>query len=562
MTSWPALRAALIGFGLVFVLTAPTLTHPTSVGRIDTNDGRFSIWNIGWIGHALVTDPSEVLNANIFYPYRGTLAYSELNLVAGLFGLPWFVATGSAMAALNGAIATALVLAFLCMWALVRRLSGSDAAGLVSATAFTFCPYVAARTPHVQLLMIFAFPLVMLSFHRLADRPDWRRGIELGFSLAVAALACGYYGIYGGLALGTMAVILGQRSRAYWAALGGAVLTAGALVGPVFYVFTTARAASGSTVLERGGEAARWSANLSAYLTSPSEAHAFWRAALAAWQPWTEVLFPGAGLLLLAIAGVWAVRHLPRDRAVTAAYLAVSTLAFWASFGPELGLYRVLETVVPGISLLRAPARLGIVVTFGLAVVAGFGARRVTGHGRWVAPLLVLAIAAELGVRTVEWGWPSWPLRTVPSLSAADRRLAALPRGVLVEYPFPYVRSNLHNHGLAMFWSTYHWLPMINGYSDVIPRDFEAIATQINGFPDDISFQIMRARDVRYVLVRIGRYDTASRRRLEERFRRYADYLHPIVRDDEAWLFQITGWPDAVASPGQSGEVGREPPAR
>src|SRR5262245_43995702 len=102
---WPATRATLIGLGLVYILTAPTLTHPTTVGRLDTNDGRFSIWNIGWIGHALLTEPARLLDANIFYPHTGTLAYSELNLVAGIFGLPWYAATGSSIAALNGAVA-------------------------------------------------------------------------------------------------------------------------------------------------------------------------------------------------------------------------------------------------------------------------------------------------------------------------------------------------------------------------------------------------------------------------------------------------------------------------
>ena len=90
-------------------MTAPTLTRLTTVGRFDTNDGLFSIWNVAWIDHALLTAPASLLNANIFSPHTGTLAYSELNLVAGLFGLPWYAATRhSAVAALNGAVGVAL----------------------------------------------------------------------------------------------------------------------------------------------------------------------------------------------------------------------------------------------------------------------------------------------------------------------------------------------------------------------------------------------------------------------------------------------------------------------
>ena len=65
----------MLGALLVVVMTAPTLTHPATVGRVDTNDGRFSIWNVAWIDHAVTTDPSHLLDANIFHPHTGTLAY-------------------------------------------------------------------------------------------------------------------------------------------------------------------------------------------------------------------------------------------------------------------------------------------------------------------------------------------------------------------------------------------------------------------------------------------------------------------------------------------------------
>src|SRR5690606_36123981 len=111
------------------------------------------------------------------------------------------------LAALNGSIAVGLWLAFMLMWHLVRRLTGSDGAGLVAATAFTFCPYMSARTAHVQLLMIFVFPLVMLAFHRFAERPGVPRGAQLGGALAIAALTCGYYGLFAGCVLGLVALV-------------------------------------------------------------------------------------------------------------------------------------------------------------------------------------------------------------------------------------------------------------------------------------------------------------------------------------------------------------------
>jgi hypothetical protein len=529
----------LTGALLVAVMTAPTLSRLTTVGRLDTNDGRYSIWNIAWIGHAILTDPARLIDANIFWPHTGTLAYSELNLVGGLLGLPWYAATGSPLAALNGAVATALLLAFVCMWALVRRLTSSEAAGLVSATAFTFCPYVSARTPHVQLLMIFAFPLVLTAFHRLADRASVGRGAALGAALGLAALACGYYGIFAGLAVAWFSIVFARRARTYWLALAAAGASAAVLVTPVYWVFARARAASGATLLDRADQSREWSANLSSYLASGTAAHAWWLPVLRAWDPWVDVLFPGVLLILLAGMGLAQFRSRPHQPQAILAYAGLAVLSAWASFGPDAGLYRLLGATIPGMDLLRAPARLGIVVTFALAVLAGYAVAHLERTRRWLPILLVLMVAAEAGVKTEQWGWPSWPLRATPALSPVYTRLADLPRAPLVEFPFPYVSSNFHNHAQAMYWSTYHWQPLVNGYSDVIPPDFADIALPINGFPDEPSFAIMRERGVRYVVWHTDFYDAPSIAIIEQRLARYPGALRPILKTANAWLYEI-----------------------
>ena len=190
----PGFRAWLIvaagaGAMLVTALTYPLVPKMATVGRFDNGDGRFSIWNVAWVAHALVSDPAQLLNANIFHPHTGTLAYSELNLVAGVLGLPVYALTGNPVAAHNSAAAMALWLSFLCMWGLVRRLTGSPLAGLVAGAAYTFCPYLLSHTSHIQLLMAFVIPLMFLALHRLVDVPTWQRGVQLGLSVAVAGLA-------------------------------------------------------------------------------------------------------------------------------------------------------------------------------------------------------------------------------------------------------------------------------------------------------------------------------------------------------------------------------------
>jgi hypothetical protein len=543
------LGALATGAALTALLTYPTIVNPGSMARFDTGDGRFSVWNVAWVAHALVDDPRHLFDANIFYPHRGTLTYSEANLVAGAMGAPIYALTRNPVATHNVVVYLALTLAFVAMWALVFRLTGAFGPALVSATAFTFAPFVSARTAHIQLLMVFVFPVALLALHRFVETPGLRRGVELGLSLALAALSCGYYGIYAGLAVGLGALwfALGHpRPRAYWTGMGVALLVAAAIVGPVLRPYLRLRAESGLRQQTDVEELRSYSADVRAYLTSPAHAHQWIVRTIGQGR---EVLFPGIIVTLLAAAAFARRRRAMPDSSSRTAwlapdvfYLVLASMAVWASFGPDGGLYTALNRVLPFMSFLRAPARIGIVVVFSLAVLAGMGLARMTRGRRraLVSAALVVLVASELSAAP-------WPLRPVPALSDAHRRLAELPPGPVVEFHFAYRRQAWFPHTRAMFWSMWHWQPLVNGYSDFIPADAYEIATPINGFPDDESFRILEQRHVRYVVITLSDYGPAQQATLFARFPAYQQYLAPIVTTGNVRLWEIVRYP----SPGR-----------
>ena len=169
------------------ILTA-ALTYPTAfklghVGRVDNGDGKLSIWNVAWVARTLVVDPLHVFDANIFYPHRGTLAYSENNLGAGALAVPVYWATRNPYAAHNFALLMAFVLSATGAYYLVRHLTGDRRAAAISAISFAFCPFVFAHTAHIQLLMTAGLPFSLLAFHRMADKPGVGRGAALGLAV-------------------------------------------------------------------------------------------------------------------------------------------------------------------------------------------------------------------------------------------------------------------------------------------------------------------------------------------------------------------------------------------
>ena len=89
------LLVSLLGLGLVVANTWPLAPSLNRIGRVDSFDGMYGLWQATWVARALVTDPLHLYDANIFFPHRSTLAFSEPSLLAGMLGLPAYFATES-----------------------------------------------------------------------------------------------------------------------------------------------------------------------------------------------------------------------------------------------------------------------------------------------------------------------------------------------------------------------------------------------------------------------------------------------------------------------------------
>jgi hypothetical protein len=379
-------------------------------------------------------------------------------------------------------------------------------------------------------------------FHRLVSKPSVPAGIGLGGAMGVAALASGYYGIFAIALVGLATFLWMQRSRQYWIAVAVAALTMAVLVLPVFVPYLSARAVWKVTSPSSPDQIGRYSAHWIDYFTSGTAIDHPALTALAnatraympagAFQTANEVLFPGFVLSALALTGLL-VHLFSRGHVRTVlGYLAIGAAALWASFGPSAGLYSVMAHTLPGISLLRAPVRLGVVVIFAVAVLAGFALRHV--RRPWLLAILGAVVVAEL--------WVPWPLRAKAPEPRPYHVLRDLPRGGVVEFPFPYVRTDFHSHTRAMLRSTANWQPLVNGYSDFIPDTFYDIAVPINGFPDEASFRILRDHRVRYAIVRVSEYG-GYQQELLNRFPRYAAHLRLIADEDSVRLYEIVSWP-------------------
>jgi hypothetical protein len=549
-----ALRAAAVCTGalaLAIVMTWPLVTGFTRLGRTTTMDGLYSIWNISWVAHAIVSDPLHVLDANIFYPHRRALTFSEANILGGLIAVPAWWLTGNPYAAHNSALLFAFSTTLIGTWLLAWRLSGSRAAAAVAAILFAFCPYFFSHSAHIQLLMGGGIPLAMLALHRLVDAPSPGRGLVLGLTLGAQALACAYYGIFAGLMVGYGVMFLATsrclwKVGRFWSAVAIAAAASIVSVLPFFLPYVAMQREEG---FRRSlADALRYSAAPSSYLASPAHAH-HWLLAMARALGWHagEVLFPGMLALVLGGAGfALAIRSrsaLPSgmntDRETALLYGSLGALSLWASFGPPAGLYTAMFHAIPLFTFLRAPSRFGLIVAFALAVLAPFAVRQLLRtwprRAAWSAAALALAALIELNALPFPW-------ERALAVSPAYGLLARMPRAPVAEFPFYGDRAAFPLHAQYMVLSTAHWMPLVNGYSDYIPPDFRESASVLDSFPSSDTFAVLQRHRVRYIGVHWDMYG-ARAGEIRARLQPFAQYLRLLAADPGMSLYEIVSFP-------------------
>jgi hypothetical protein len=540
----------LIGLWGAALLASVVMTWPLAsglghLGRTqNSGDARFAVWNVAWVAHILTTSPRNLFDANMFFPHRDALAYSEANIGAGTLGIPGWLATGNAIAAHNTVVLFAFTASVVFTWLLARRLTGDPGAAATAAAIYAFCPYVFTHTAHIQLLMIGGIPLCLLALHRLADDPSPARGVALGLALAVQALCCAYYGISAGLTVGYATLFLAGSRRlwtvgSFWIAIALGAVVSIAAVAPFFVPYLTVQESGFTRSL---GDAQQWSAYWRSYLASGAHAHAWLLPIIRDWNQ--AALFPGFVAIVLGAAGAWTAgfRGTPRDREAVLLYGSIAVLTLWATLGPRAGLYTIFYKTIPVFSMLRAPERMGVVVTLGLAILAAFAVRalgdRLPQRRGLIATVFCGLVLIELNDLPFDW-------RPADPIPAGYRMLARLPRGPVVEFPFFDRRIDFHLHTRYMLNSTVHWQPLVNGYSDHIPGDFRTVAPILATFPSRESFAAMRERRVRYLTINRGRqgYGAATAPEIMRQLQPYLAHVRLLSDDGELAIYEVVSWP-------------------
>ncbi len=543
---------------LAVVMTWPLVLHLGSTVPKDLGDPLPQAWQVAWDGHALLHQPLDFFQANQFWPFHDTLAFSDALIgytPAGLIGS----GPHAALVRYDLLFIFAYALAFSGAYLLARELGISPLGAVVAGAAFAFAPFRLEQDGHMQVISSGGIPLALaLGVRGFRLRSAW--AMFAGWLVATWQVSIGFsLGLPFAYALAALFAVL---AILWWRdgrpALERRMVIATVAGGAVFLVVTALLSVPYQRVANDHPEANRSPATVAAFSGEPREfliapdENLVWGGATAGLRDGVEnipekTLFPGLVILGLAIAGIgW--RGWPRRLRWGLAAAVVVSAVLALGFKEEGGLlwpYRVVYDLLPGWQGIRTPGRLTTFTSLALALLAAAGTMRLLAVERLrehARAATALAAALALAVAIEGRGLPFDPTdsQAQPPAPAIPPSTAGVPAPQL-HLPAERPEDNRR----YVLWSTDGFPKIVNGRSSTVPPFTTSLIEGMRDFPDEATVAELRRLGVGSVVVHLERTHGTPQEGIEQR---PVSGLGLTVRREGPLLIYGLGAPGGVAT--------------
>jgi hypothetical protein len=511
----------LVYFAVFSVLTYPLILSFSTRFFTNAGDGLQNVWNLWWVDRAVtVLHTTPWFTTYLHYPYGVSLVGHTLNPFNGLLAIP-LLRLMTLVQVHNTIVLLGFVMGGVTAFWLAYRFCGRFWPSILGGGVFTFSEYHFAHAEgHLQLVSLEWLPVFALTWHMLLNKPTPLASVGTAVALLLVIL-CDYYYfayslLYAGIATGWE--VLRRRDAAF--------LVRKPYAGPIVLFFVLTAATSGILIqqlltlnavdpLLGSHQADEFSTDLLAAVIPGGH----WRFAEVSMPFWGAL--PGnihessvdVGISVLVLLALLIGRRssfLVRQVSVWGAVL----LVFWMlSLGPVLRIsgtpapeipmpYRVLQKLIPALSLGGVPARMMVMVYLAAGVLASVSLTllwRESLVARAVACALVALMAVEYLPQSVSATSPD-----VPGYVLAVRNISG-PGGLLdmvsgysEDHPF----GDSTGAGVALYYQTIHERPIASGYIARLPQSAWDRLLDIKRLVDQNAYaQLCRDYDLRYVLM-------------------------------------------------------------
>ena len=500
----------LLVIALAVIHTWPLALAPGVHSRNDNGDAELNAWILAWVEHTLPRDPMHLFQANIFYPARDVLAFSEPLIVPAILGAPVAWLGGSPVLVYNVMVIGGFAFSALAGYVLMLRWTRDRMASLLAGTTFAFNTHTLTRLAHVQGLHLYGLPMALLATDRIITEGRARQGIWLAVWMIVLAYTSGYLLVFASIAV-AIAMLVRMREwlprwRAVLTSLAVATGLAALAILPLWIPYQ--RAATEQGMVRSLEAVAEYSATPKGYLAAAGTIHiSTWSGRF--FKNPVDSFFPGVVLIVLSLTAVVLAlgggandeHTLTRRRVLM--LIVIGAAGVLLSFGTATPVYGWIYTIFPPMHGLRAAARFGNLFLLAMSVLAGFGLAQLRRRMPSLAAATIgIAAIVLANAEALRAPFEYRPFTGIPRLYAL---LEDQPHVVLAEVPF-YPRQAVFENAEYVLNSTAHWRPLMNGYSGYTPASYVDYANVFWYFPRDYAIDAMKRAGVTHVMVHSDRF--------------------------------------------------------
>ncbi|MDP9360293.1 MAG: hypothetical protein M3P29_02455 [Acidobacteriota bacterium] len=479
--------AAAILFAILAVLMTWPLLPNINRAVAYPGDPYINAWVLDWDWHATIHQPGRLFQANIFYPAKYSLAFSENLYGIAVVLFPLRAVGVPPLAAYNVAMLLGYAMCGFFTYLLAAEITGSGAGAIAAGIFYAFLPYRFTHAPHVQYVWAGTLPLLLFALVRYSRVPDWRHAIGFGAAFLWNGLSNIHFFLFGSVAIVMTLALL--RPPLLRIAVTGSIAIL--LLAPFFYPYQAAAKLYGmerswDETMEHSAQPRDWLVDNFAHrpyptLNDPAVDPERW-------------LFPGALAFCLALAAF-------ASRQWKALALAWSwvLLGFIGSLGLHTAFYRFFFNYVPGFRAIRVPARWALITHVGLALLVAIAVAVVARRAMWAGLVVALAFLAELH------GQIRWYM--APTVERPVDRWARTARPhAIAELPM----SDQNGEYEVMLHAITHHRPIVNGVSGFAPPEYSKLVSLAQQWSDAFVPELARI-GVTHVIVHADALDAGGR---------------------------------------------------
>ena len=528
----------LIG-AVIFIIASIYITFPLilHLGTLTTGlaDELLIAWIHGWVMHSLLSgNIFLIFDANIYYPYQNSLAYSDTFFVTSLFSFLITNLIGQPIAANNIIIIFGLALLGFSIYILSYYLTKDYGASLFSGLLVVFSPAVLDKRVHVQILAIAGVPFALFFFIYFLNK---RKSRYLLLSLLCFLLQTYNSFMPGYFILFSYVIILGyyyfeKKKMKYIFTKKNVLMMFTSLVLlipiilPYYKVsneFNYTRDIRESVHLALQPEDLFYTSIDSRLVNVLNN------------LPFNKVsqnneFKPGyLGFIFTSVLifSIWYFfRKMKKKKYYSKGFMTIAFVGLILSFGPLLHLgrqtvhdpfliplpYALFYYIIPGFQGIRNSARWEMLFILAMAIVIALIFHLVTK--KYSLRRKIFLYSTLILFTIAEFNFPMQFISSIPQKKDFPKVYSWVattpPESVFIEMPIytwdmqPYVFAE----NMREYYSTIHFKKMVNGASGYSPEPWMQMVRKImSTFPSKDSVNILRSLKVDYIILHKSEYD-------------------------------------------------------